>query len=180
MTEYIKTGHNLPDDTKNLLTSLDVDTRNNYIWELHSASWTYQSIADVLGVSRERVRQVAAEPSTPTGYALPEPPRKVVKTPRVPTAPDAEKIQRARELQPLAKANRASLADNKRAAEEYTLLLWQMHDQDGVSIYRLAQELGVTTGAVRSRLIRYGYLLPKSPVTSKAYTRINPANRIAV
>jgi hypothetical protein len=65
----------------------------------------------------------------------------------------------------------------RKEAEEYTRLLNQAHVEEGVTLYRLAKRLGVTHGALRFRLVRYGYKTPVN-ATSKVYTPILEKNRI--
>jgi hypothetical protein len=62
-------------------------------------------------------------------------------------------------------------------AEEYTKLLNYAHTVEGVTLYRLAKRLGVTHGALRFRLVRYGYKKPVT-ATSKVYNPILKENRI--
>jgi hypothetical protein len=62
-------------------------------------------------------------------------------------------------------------------AEEYTKLLNHAHTVEGVTLYRLAKRLGVTHGALRFRLVRYGYKKPVT-ATSKVYTPILKENRL--
>jgi hypothetical protein len=64
---------------------------------------------------------------------------------------------------------------HRAVGEEYTALLWHAHSVEGVTLYRLAKRLGITHGAVRFRLVRYGYLATKGKST--AYKTIKPQNR---
>lgn len=188
MTEYRKTQHVLPVQVVSAFTSLgeDLETRNLYSAALRQAGWTLASISEVTGVTRERIRQVVeqsgpdARASLPARLPVPSPPVKTIRERKVYVEPDARKLARLLELQPIAQQNRHnSDAEQRRAAEEYTRLVWEVHNQDGVTLYRLAKRLGVTHGALRFRLARYGYKLPESGV-SKVYTRIDPANRVGV
>lgn len=186
MTEYRKTQHTLPSVAVNVFTTIgdDTSTRNSYISALRAAGWTLQSISDVTGITRERVRQVA-EASTDTeamrrGFDVPKPPEKTVRKPKVYVEPDPAKLSRLLALQPDAQKNRHNTDDFLHAAEEYTALVWEVHSQDGVSLYRLAKALGVTHGALRFRLARYGYKEPQRGGVSKVYTRIDPSRRALV
>ena len=187
MTDYRKTQLTLPSEVVDAFNSLgeDLETRNLYSVALRRAGWTLQSISDATGITRERVRQTTASygdaplPPLPDALVVPEPPVKKPKVKRQYVEPDPAKLARLRELQPLAQQNRHNSEEYRHAAEQYTALVWEVHDQDGVSLYRLAKHLGVTHGALRFRLARYGYKLPKSG-TSKVYTRIDPAHRVAL
>ena len=186
MTDIRKTGHVLPQESVALLAaSDDLETRNLYVAALRQAGWTLQSISNAAGITRERVRQIAenapqdAAQALPVGFTVPSPPRKPVRVPKTYVEPDARKLARLLELQPLAQQNRHNSDEYRQAAEDYTALVWEVHNQDGVTLYRLAKNLGVTHGALRFRLARYGYKLPQSGV-SKVYTRIDPAHRLPV
>jgi len=186
MTEYKKVQLTLPDDVRVAFETIgeDLDTRNLYIAKLRGLGWTLQSVSEVTGITRERVRQIAVSyagevSALPGGLPLPTPPLKPVKTPKVYTEPDPGKLARLLTLQPLAQQNRASSEEFRVSAEQYTALVWEVHNDDGVPLYRLAKRLGVTHGALRFRLARYGYKLPGTG-KSKVYTRIDPNNRVAV
>ena len=184
MTAYRKTRLTLPQDVVAAFTTVgdDIGRRNLYIGALRRAGWTLQSISEVTGVTRERVRQVAESTvgdSTPLdGLPVPSPPLKPVRKPRTYVEPDPVKLARLLELQPLAQQNRHSTEEFRRAAEEYTALVWEVHNQDGVTLYRLAMRLGLTHGALRFRLARYGYKLPQDGGVSRVYTRIDPNHRV--
>jgi hypothetical protein len=80
------------------------------------------------------------------------------------------------ELQPLAQKVRGSGSAYRKEAEEYTALINHAHMVEGVTLYRLAKRLGVTHGALRFRLVRYGYITPKTGV-SGVYKPVAMANR---
>lgn len=167
----------------------DASTRAAYVKALRMKGWTLAAIGSALGVSRERIRQVeaAASPSylihvlsNPGNFPVPELETKEIEVPDearyiVPT--DAT-LARLLELQPLAQKVRWDHSEFRAAAEEYTALLWHAHDVEKVTLYRLAKVLGVTHGAIRFRLARYGYLQPKT-AKSKAYNPIKQENRVA-
>lgn len=188
MTQYRKTQHTLPAEVRTAFTKLgeDLETRNLYSAALRRAGWTLQSISEATGVTRERIRQInaaipeGAESALPADLPVPTLPIKASRGTKVYVEPDPDKLDRLKALQPLAQQNRHnSDTEQRRAAEEYTRLVWEIHNEDGVTLYRLAKRLEVTHGALRFRLARYGYKLPESGV-SKVYTRIDPANRVAV
>lgn len=184
-TTYRKTQHVLPQEVVDGFATLgeDLESRNLYSVALRRAGWTLSSISAATGVTRERIRQVvetAPEDITvPNDLPVPHPPLKPVKAKKEYVEPDADKLARLLELQPYAQQNRHNSSENRQAAEDYTALIWEVHDQDGVTLYRLAKRLGVTHGALRFRLARYGYKLPETG-RSKVYTRIDPANRLPV
>lgn len=184
-TEYRKTQLTLPAEVVAAFNSLgdDLDARNVYSAALRRAGWTLQSISAATGVTRERIRQINsgvtddALKALPDTLPVPSPPAKAVRERKQYLEPDAAKLARLLELQPLAQQNRHNSGEFRQAAEDYTALVWEIHNEDGVTLYRLAKRLGVTHGALRFRLARYGYKLPESGV-SKVYTRIDPEHRV--
>jgi hypothetical protein len=91
--------------------------------------------------------------------------------------PSAETLARLLELKPMAMSVRSNSPKFRAEAEEYTRLLDHAHRVEGVTLYRLAKRLGVTHGAIRFRLARYGYKLPKN-ASSKVYQPILEQNRV--
>ncbi len=153
---------------------------------LNTAGWTLQSISDSAGVTRERVRQIVdSAPSlvalgdAPATLPMPEPPEHKRPEPRVFIEPEPTKLARLLELQPLAQKVRSNSPNYRSEAEEYTKLIAEVHLDDHVTLYRLAKRLGVTHGALRFRLARYGYKQPaKANPSSKVYTPILEKNRV--
>lgn len=181
----------LPNSTIDLLLTYayDPDTLRAHIFVLREAGWTLESIASPLGMSRERVRQIANQvwdfdgarrDSKVNGLEfVPAPPERVkrerkesVPRPR----PTADNLARLLELQPLVQQVRANSPKYRVEAEEYTKLIAHEHNDRGVSLYRLAKELGVTHGALRFRLVRYGYKQTESE--SRVYKPILESNRV--
>lgn len=187
MTNYRKTGHVLPPEVLSSMQAVndDLETRNLYVAALRLKGWTLASISTATGVTRERVRQIAesadadALSTLPATLPVPSPPLKTVRPRKQYVEPDPEKLARLLELQPLAQQNRHNSDEYREAAEKYTALVWEVHNEDGVTLYRLAKNLGVTHGALRFRLARYGYKEPQSGV-SKVYTRIMPEHRVKI
>ena len=185
MTEYRKTGHTLPQSVVSAFNSLgdDLEARNLYSAALRRKGWTLASISAATGVTRERVRQInaavpeGAENEISFDLPLPTPPAKLMRARKTYVEPDPAKLERLLELQPAAQQNRHNSEEFREAAEAYTALVWEVHNTDGVTLYRLAKRLGVTHGALRFRLARYGYKEPESGV-SKVYTRIMPEHRL--
>jgi hypothetical protein len=137
-------------------------------------------------MSRERVRQIESGiPMTEAlriaidGYPIPEPPKYEEKIPASEkyVEPTPETLSRLLELQPLAQQVRSYGMQYRKEAEEYTWLINHAHTVEGVTLYRLAKRLGVTHGALRFRLVRYGYKQAVS-AESKAYTPILQQNRL--
>jgi hypothetical protein len=193
MAERQKINHRLPAEVYDAVTKLEAslpasewkDLRKTYAVLLRDAGWTLQSVADLFGWSRERVRQVSSARTTATAMALaekyaldiPTPPLKPEPTPRQYVEPSPETLARLLELKPMAMAVRSHSPAFRAEAEEYTRLLNHAHAVEGVTLYRLAKRVGVTHGAIRFRLARYGYKLPKN-ASSKVYKPILDKNRV--
>lgn len=156
----------------------DIEKRNAYAAALRAEGWTLSAIAEASGVSRERVRQVVVDTVPKPAGPVPTPPlRPRPAAPKEYAKPDAAKLARLQDLQPLARKVTGSSQNNRLAGEEYTKLIADVHLNDKVPLYRLAKYLDVTAGALRSRLVRYEYIQPKGG-KSKSYNRINPENRL--
>lgn len=180
-TKYIKKNQQLPSYIREEFDKIvNNDVRDQLIRELRTTGWTLEAIASASGLTRERVRQVSNLPSpipVELEVEIPEPPVKPERPRPVYIEPTPETLKRLLELQPYAQQVRSSGTKYRAEAEEYTALLNHAHVVEGVTLYRLAKRLGVTHGALRFRLVRYGY---KKPVTakSKVYTPIVDKNRI--
>lgn len=172
-----------------LADAYNTDALRAHIFVLREAGWTLESIASPLGMSRERVRQIANQvwdvegarrESKESGLEfVPSPPPRPVRERKesVPRPrPTDENLARLKELQPLVQQVRANSPRYRSEAEEYTKLLAHEHNERGVSLYRLAKELGVTHGALRFRLVRYGYKQTNSE--SRVYKPILESNRV--
>lgn len=159
--------------------------RNAYALVLHTAGWTLQSIADAVGVSRERIRQIINESDPFEGlvyiYTSPEfpvpelPSVEVELEERYNIEPDPIKFMRLQQLQPYAQQVRSNSKTYRREAEEYTALLNEVINVDGVTVYHLSRLLGVTHGAINFRLVRYGYKTTNGK--SRAFSKIREENR---
>lgn len=181
MPKYKKTQLTLPEWVSDAFSKMEISERNDYVRALRRAGWTLQSISTAAGITRERVRQIVGEPDNdPSNLtaAVPTPPEKPehVSTPREYVEPDPANLARLLELKPLAQRVRSNSPKYREEAEEYTRIIAELHLEDGVTLYRLAKRLGVTHGALRFRLARYGYKLPASG-SSKVYTPILDKNR---
>jgi hypothetical protein len=159
----------------------DRETRNAYIQELRLAGWTLDSISEASGLTREGVRQIILKTGNDfeaTDLYIPAVPEVVVaeKVAKEYVEPRPETLARLLELQPLAQKVRSHSTEYRAEAEEYTALLYKAHTEEGVTLYRLGKRLGVTHGAVRFRLARYGYK-PTVNGKSKVYDSILAKNR---
>lgn len=168
-----KSGLTLPQSVVTALAELHENRQYellaDYVALLRNAGWTLASMADALGLSRERIRQLekacaslelAEHFCVARGWEIPEvpdrDPRYVRKTP-VPLKPSETALTRLRELKPYADNVRWNNPSGRVEAEEYVALMAE-EVKRGVTVYSLAKGLGVTPLAVRSRLSRYGYL----------------------
>lgn len=184
MTRYRKIMLELPEETARVLkTTPDRATLFAHYVALREGGWTLDSMATVVGISAERVRQLALK-AGPKDQAIEKSRAAGLVVPQLPTFPEKparpeplpETLERLLELQPLAQQVRANSPRYRAEAEEYTRLINVEHNERGVSLYRLAQLLGVTHGALRFRLVRYGYKTTTSE--SKVYKTIVPDNRM--
>ena len=180
--EYVKKNQKVPAEIADFFkTSPAAEVRDQLIRDLCEKHWTYEAVAAACGITRERVRQICS--AEPTGtpaiilFDIPTPPLKVEREKRVYIEPKPETLSRLLELQPYAQQVRSYGKAYREEAEEYTKLLNYAHTVEGVTLYRLAKRLGVTHGALRFRLVRYGYKKPVT-ATSKVYNPILKENRI--
>jgi lambda repressor-like predicted transcriptional regulator len=182
-TQYIKKNQQLPQDIHDIFSEIiSNDVRDQLIRELRQTGWTLESISLASKLTRERVRQISntvpeAEFNVRDVIEIPEPPIKVEKPKPVYVEPHPDTLARLLELQPYAQQVRSNGKKYREEAEEYTKLLNHAHTVEGVTLYRLAKRLGVTHGALRFRLVRYGYKQPVT-ATSKVYTPIVAENRL--
>lgn len=162
----------------------DQDDRDDYIRALNKAGWTQTSIANVINLSRERVRQICSMPASETGtgakFYVPTPPVHEAKPKRVAVEPSEETLNRLIDLKPYAQQVRANAKRYRAEAEEYTRLINKAHEEEGVTLYHLAKRLGVTHSALRFRLARYGYKTPGEGAKSRAYKPIKQENRVGL
>lgn len=184
--KYIKKNQRLPDHIGVEFSRLSGNNsqRDVLIKNLVDANWTYEAISNASGLTRERVRQIANAASKlakefdfDLAIDIPEPPTKPERERPTYIEPTPETLKRLLELQPYAQQVRANGTKYRKEAEEYTKLLNYAHTVEGVTLYRLAKRLGVTHGALRFRLVRYGYKKPIT-ATSKVYQPILKQNRL--
>ncbi len=187
MTEnnYIKKNQTLPEDIKTAFETIYDNTKRDYLIKaLADANWTYEAISNASGLTRERIRQIANASATLAkefdynlGIEIPAPPLKPARPKPSYVEPHPDTLRRLLELQPYAQQVRSNGKKYREEAEEYTKLLNHAHEVEGVTLYRLAKRLGVTHGALRLRLVRYGYTKPVT-ATSKVYKPISKKNRL--
>lgn len=181
--KYQKVHLVLPDSARETFTALNDDLdRDAYIKALRERGWTLDSIGQAIDLSRERIRQICnatkiqeAIRIVAAGHDVPEPPIVPGAPEKKFIEPSPETLQRLLELQPMAQQVRSYGKAFRKEAEEYTYLLNYAHTVEGVTLYRLAKRLGVTHGALRFRLARYGY--KPGGGQSRAYTPIFEENR---
>jgi transcriptional regulator with XRE-family HTH domain len=185
-TNYIKKNQKLPEQVYAAFESISSNIeRDLLIKALADARWTYEAISNASGITRERVRQITNNVSSTTKdldllqlpVEIPEPPVKLEREKREYTEPSPETLARLLELQPYAQQVRANGKKYREEGEEFTRLINKARTEEKVPVYRIAKRLGVTNGAIRSRLVRYGYLKAKTG-TSKVYKPISEKNRL--
>lgn len=181
--KYIKKNQRLPKEIHAAFASLQNADRDVLIKELVDNHWTYEAVANASGLTRERVRQIAnaidklaEEFDYKLDIEIPEPPVKPERPRPQYVEPHPDTLRRLLELQPYAQQVRSNGKKYREEAEEYTALLNHAHTVEGVTLYRLAKRLGVTHGALRFRLVRYGYKKPVT-ATSKVYEPVIRENR---
>lgn len=142
---------------------------DSYVLSLRNAGWTLEVIGRGLGMTRERVRQRQVRATKPLkGANVPPVPRKPVPVKKVKSSIPLPVLAEMMKLQPLArKVNGPTPLDhpNRVASERYTELIAEQYVA-GVSIYRIANQLGVTHLAIRARLARHGYTEPIKGLTA--------------
>lgn len=159
-------------------------SRDLLIHQLVELGWTLTSIADAVPMTREGVRQIHKKVASKSGLPLPShshlplPPTWPTKPKKTYVVPSMPTLDRLLLLMPLAQKVRGKSRRYRKEAEEFTALLNYAHKVEGVSISRLAKLLGVTHGAIRFRLCRYGYLKPAYG-RSGVYNPISLENRFS-
>lgn len=144
----------------------DIDVFDGLIRALVERGWTFTSIANVIGVTREAVRQRANRGDTrwvdkDVLNDLPIPPLKPVPEPHYreprPSLSD-ETAAYLKEMQRrTAPLNGGYPADHPIREEAKRMMAVVQREIDrGVSAYSISRTLGVTPAAIYSRLTRYG------------------------
>ena len=176
-------NQSLPKWIGELISTSSRTKRDAMIYYLSTVGWTYQAIADASGITRERTRQICMSMAGMASYTLPETfpmfPAAPVHAPKPKKSyvePTPKTLSRLLALQPAAQKVRSSSKKYRKEAEEYTALLNYAHKIEKDTLYRLAKRLGVTHGAIRFRLVRYGYISPLSG-KSRVYKPVSIENR---
>lgn len=166
-SEILKKNQTLPQDFAELLAQMKSQRNRNLGATLLVArlnGWTLQSLASALGVSRQAIEHRLAHAAIDVDSEVPDvplPPRKQTRKhqPRRRLLVNDALAEQLREMALVAaKVNGASPADapERRVSEEFSAMLHSLVEQ-GVTVYHLAQVLGVTHGAITLRLARHGY-----------------------
>ncbi|MDD4866190.1 MAG: sigma factor-like helix-turn-helix DNA-binding protein [Mycobacterium sp.] len=144
---------------------------NTVLLLARDTGWTLQTLGDALGLSRERVRQLAEcaydcpTAELPTIPPLPPRPRTLPPPPPPKPTIDEPTAIRLRELQELARTvNGVTPADSpaRRASEELAELMADLVGKD-ITQSDIARACGISASAVRFRIGRHGYgTLPPS------------------
>lgn len=114
-------------------------------------------LGNALGVSRyviaRRIKHAGGEVIDP--FAVEKP--KKARAARAAALPSPETMARLIELQPEASKVRGKGDRGRAEAEEFMALIFKATTKEGATLYAIAKELGVTHGALHTRLARYGY-----------------------
>lgn len=182
-TTTTKRNADLPAEVGEYLLDLNRPDRDAYLQSLRAGGWTLRSLSEASGLTRERVRQLLELPADAEAHervsALPVPALPTV-SPRARSQKadvSPETLARLLELQPIAQSVRSHAKRGRLEAEEYTELLNHAVTVEGVSVYRLAQRLGLTHNAVRFRLMRYGYVAMPEGGAHRVYQPLLEKNR---
>lgn len=157
-----KRNLSLPDETVELIKSLNRQEFISYCRALKAEGWTLQSIADAKGITRERIRQLVVgypEVSAPIDH-LPVPKLPVIEAvkvvKKVREVPDEVAIL-LKDLHSKAYWVRGKSPLNREEAERLGEFIWDLIHNQFYSINQVAKAIGVSHLAIRARLVRYGY-----------------------
>lgn len=137
----------LPDDFARLLRRMqktDDPDLSPLLAKLKEAGWTYQEIADALGVTRQAIGQRVKHPD---------------RKPRVAVVLPDKIERRLRELHATARTVNGAMPPEhpaRRDSEELSRMMADLAKQ-GVPVLTLAKALGITHYAAAARLYRHGY-----------------------
>lgn len=162
-TKVSKHEQTLATECAEALKALPLAERKAYATLLRNAGWTFQSIATPINLTRESIRLYTLVEHTGEVLArvqhlpIQQPPTvEVFKSMIKKVQPDPAIMAQLKELQPKANSIRGKTKKYREEAELYTKLIYELMES-GVSVYRIAKELGVTHSALAFRLVRYGY-----------------------
>jgi len=182
-TKRTNRNASLPTEVGQLLRELGRPDRDAYLQSLRAGGWTMRALSEASALTRERVRQLLELPLEPAhreavaDLPVPELPAAALPARSLKADVSPETLARLLELQPVAQGVRSHAKRGRLEAEEYTELLAHAVRVEGVSVYRLAQRLGVTHNAVRFRLMRYGYLALPEGGAHRVYQPLLEKNR---
>ena len=174
----VKNNHTLPKEVGEALRSLSLKERRAYATRLCEAGWTLQSVANELKLTRESIRLYTLANSNNQSdvqlaikdLPIPEiPTKEVYKSLIKRLGVEPSDVVRLKELHSKARLVRGKGKNYRDEAEQFAQLVKELTDK-GVSVYRIAKEVGVTPAGIYSRLVRYGYKTTNGK--SKAYRTI--------
>lgn len=160
----LKSNHVLPKEVSEALKNRpNMLERKAYVVALVGKGWTYQSIANELGISREAVRLYTTKKLSDElmdkvkDLPLPELPTKEVYSTRIKRVEiEPEVLAQLKDLHTKASLVRGKSTKYRKEAELFTKLAWEQKEK-GVTTYAIAKALGITHGALLFRFVRYGY-----------------------
>lgn len=182
MSETTKRGrpaHRIPPKSADMLLMLrlltkvtnDAKTRKQLVATVRAfldAGWTLASVADACHVTRQTVfnwKQESEALDITKLVAMDVPPfvsSSPAKVERKPKAMLSEAdVKELLMLHDIAKRNRRGRVGTQsftaECSQRFTDMVWNLHNDKGVSIYAIAKAVGVTVAALQFRLVRYGY-----------------------
>ena len=157
-----KRNLSLPDETVELIKSLNRQEFISYCRALKAEGWTLQSIADAKGITRERIRQLVV------GYPEVSASIDHLSVPKLPVIEAVKVVKKVREvpdgvamllknLHSKAYWVRGKSSLNRKEAEQLGELISDLIYNQFYSINQVAKAIGVSHLAIRARLVRYGY-----------------------
>jgi hypothetical protein len=148
---------------------------NGYLRLLREAGYTLQEIGEVVGISRERVRQRVTDkpysyvglPSVRVRELAPVPSKPVTK--KLHVSPEvAEQLREMRDICSTVNGGTAADDPRRQVSVEFTAILANLVER-GVTVYELAKALGCNHQAIYGRLARHGYRTPVPSQTNRPY-----------
>lgn len=128
--------------------------------------WSWMALGNALGITRERVRQLAdiADPGQPVRLEIPDLPPLPEPYRHVNPTLTEEQAQQLRDLRHQAMAMGCMTADHPAIVAGHQLaVLVNGYVKAGHRLADIARDIGITPGALRFRLARWGfYSLPPS------------------
>jgi hypothetical protein len=190
MSEMVKANQRVPEEFADILRHLyasNPDRLDSLLLAANMNGWTLSALAVPLGLGRERVRQrvAKAEPAVNLPEVPPVPRRdNQMPNPKRRLELKQELIDELLEMQAVARTvNGAMHPENpaRRVSEQFSAQIAAYVDQ-GVTVYYLAQVLGVHHNAIFTRLARHGYRDPAPSLVGtpgEAYRNLHSQHRKA-